>query len=70
MKLESAEEKAELIKDLISLANSAIEKAYSIIGIDNKSNSIGADNLEEERIQQIEKRNNLDSNIEQTSRSY
>jgi tetratricopeptide (TPR) repeat protein len=53
LKLETADEKAEFIKDLISLANSATDKGYLIIGIDNKSDSIGIERLEEERIQQI-----------------
>ncbi len=53
LKLENADEKAEFIKDLISLTNSATHKGYLIIGVDNKSDSIGIDQFEEERIQQI-----------------
>jgi tetratricopeptide (TPR) repeat protein len=50
---DSAEQKAEFVKDIISLANSADEFGYLIIGVDKNSNYIGIDSLEEERIQQI-----------------
>lgn len=53
LNLESSDEKAEFIKDLISLANSVPEHGYLIIGIDNAKGRIGIKSLEEEKIQQI-----------------
>lgn len=53
LRLDTAEQKAEFVKDIISLVNSANELGYLIIGIDNKANFIGITVLEEERIQQI-----------------
>jgi tetratricopeptide (TPR) repeat protein len=52
--LDKAEEKAEFIKDIISLSNSAPQnKAYLLVGVDNAKYIIGIDKLEEERIQQL-----------------
>ena len=53
LKLESSDEKAEFVKDLISLANSVSDQGYLIIGVDNLNNRIGIKSLEEEKIQQI-----------------
>jgi tetratricopeptide (TPR) repeat protein len=51
--LDSALGKAEFVKDIISLANSAADAGYLLIGIENNGTIVGAGNLEEERIQQI-----------------
>ena len=52
--LDKAEEKAEFLKDIISLANSAPNhKGYLLIGIDDARYIVGIDELEEERIQQL-----------------
>ena len=51
--LDTAEQKAEFVKDIISLANSAGKSGYLIIGVDKNSNHVGIHSLEEERIQQI-----------------
>jgi tetratricopeptide (TPR) repeat protein len=53
LNLETAEQKAELVKDITSLANSAQDLGFLIIGIDKNSKLIGIDRFEEERIQQI-----------------
>ncbi len=53
LNLESSDEKAELIKDLVSLANSVNDHGYLIVGVDDNKRSIGITTLEEERIQQI-----------------
>ena len=52
--LDRAEEKAEFIKDVISLSNSAPQnKGYLLVGIDNNKYIAGTHELEEERIQQL-----------------
>jgi len=52
--LDKAEQKAEFIKDIISLSNSAPQnKGYLLVGIDNAKYIIGTAKLEEERIQQL-----------------
>lgn len=51
--LDSAAGKAEFVKDVISLANSASDTGYMLIGVENNGTIVGAGNLEEERIQQI-----------------
>ena len=52
--LDKAEEKAEFLKDIISLANSAPNhKGYLLIGVDDARYIVGIDDLEEERIQQL-----------------
>ena len=51
--LENSNEKAEFIKDLISLANSATDIGYLIIGVDNNGDLYGTEALSEERLQQI-----------------
>jgi tetratricopeptide (TPR) repeat protein len=52
--LDTAENKAELIKDVISLANSAPgNRGYILVGVDNDKYIVGFDKLEEERIQQL-----------------
>lgn len=51
--LSSAKGKAEFIKDIISLANSARDISYLLIGVDKNKSIVGTANLEEERIQQI-----------------
>ena len=53
LKLHSAREKAEFIKDILSLANSARDVGYLLVGVDDSKLIVGAANLEEERIQQI-----------------
>lgn len=51
--LTTARSKAELIKDVIALANSNRDGGYLLIGIADDKAIIGIQNLEEERIQQI-----------------
>ncbi len=51
--LDSAAGKAEFVKDVISLANSAADTGYMLIGVENNGTIVGSGNLEEERIQQI-----------------
>jgi len=51
--LDSAEGKAEFVKDVISLANSAPSGSFLLIGVDDDKYVVGVGNLEEERIQQI-----------------
>src|SRR5258706_11215155 len=52
--LESAEEKAEFIKDIISISNSAPQnKGYLLVGVNNAKYIVGIHSLEEERIQQL-----------------
>lgn len=51
--LESAPNKAEFIKDVISLANSAEPSGYMLVGIENNGTIVGCGHFEEERIQQI-----------------
>ncbi len=57
LNLDSDAAKAEFIKDVISIANSAIKGrnfiGYLLIGIADNGNVIGIDNIEEERIHQI-----------------
>jgi tetratricopeptide (TPR) repeat protein len=52
--LESAEEKAEFIKDIISLSNSAPQnRGFLLVGVNNAKYIVGTHDLEEERIQQL-----------------
>lgn len=51
--LGSSRNKAEFIKDVISLANSADHSGYLLIGIDDDKSIIGIAELNEERIQQV-----------------
>jgi tetratricopeptide (TPR) repeat protein len=51
--LDSAKVKAELVKDIIALANSDAPLSYLVIGVDDNKNIIGISKLGEERIQQI-----------------
>jgi tetratricopeptide (TPR) repeat protein len=51
--LDTAKVKAELVKDIIAVANSESKKGYLIIGIDDDKQIVGTAGLEEERIQQI-----------------
>jgi len=51
--LSSARGKAEFVKDLISLANSAEDSGCLIVGVDDNKQIIGIDELNEEQIQQI-----------------
>lgn len=53
LNLEATEQKAEFVKDIISLANSAKDIGFLIVGIDKNLNFIGINLFEEERIQQI-----------------
>jgi tetratricopeptide (TPR) repeat protein len=53
LNLESAKDKAEFVKDVISLANTAPDAGYLLIGVDDNKYVVGIKNLEEERIQQI-----------------
>lgn len=53
LNLQQAKGKAELIKDIIAIANSVKEVGYLIIGVNDDKTIIGIDKLEEERIQQI-----------------
>lgn len=51
--LDTTDGKAEFVKDIISLANSASESGCMLIGVDNNKQIVGIGILEEERIQQI-----------------
>ena len=51
--LDSARDKAELVKDVISIANSRQDIGYLLVGVDDCKYMVGIDALEEERIQQI-----------------
>ena len=51
--LELAEHKAEFVKDVLSIANSANEAGYLIVGVDDSGCIVGTTCLEEERMQQI-----------------
>src|SRR5688572_29063216 len=53
LNLRSADEKAEFIKDVIALSNSASDVGYLIIGVSNSKQYVGIDKLEEEQIQQV-----------------
>ena len=53
LNLNSADEKAEFIKDVIALANSASDAGYLIVGVDDSKLCIGINALEQEKIQQI-----------------
>jgi tetratricopeptide (TPR) repeat protein len=53
LNLNSADEKAEFIKDVIALANSASDAGYLILGVDDSKCYIGVHNLEEEKLQQV-----------------
>jgi tetratricopeptide (TPR) repeat protein len=51
--LDSAQQKAEFIKDIIALANSAKETAFMFIGVANEKQLFGIPFLDEERYQEI-----------------
>ena len=51
--LGSAPSKAEFIKDVIALANSAEPIGYMLVGVENNGTIVGWERFEEERIQQI-----------------
>lgn len=53
LNLDLASEKAEFIKDVISIANSKLNIGYLLVGIANDGAFIGTNAIEEERIQQI-----------------
>jgi tetratricopeptide (TPR) repeat protein len=53
LKLDSAQDKAEFVKDVISLANSSTDVGYLLIGIDNNKYIVGLNQLPEEQIQQV-----------------
>lgn len=51
--LNSADSKAEFIKDVVSLANTAVPNGFLLIGIDDNKYIVGTNKMEETRIQQI-----------------
>jgi tetratricopeptide (TPR) repeat protein len=51
--LDNARDRAELVKDVIALANTPRPTCYLLIGVDNDRNITGIGSLDEERIQQI-----------------
>jgi tetratricopeptide (TPR) repeat protein len=51
--LQHAEGKAELVKDVIAIANTAADTGYLLVGVDKSGLIVGIENLEEERIQQV-----------------
>jgi tetratricopeptide (TPR) repeat protein len=51
--LSSARKRAEFIKDIIALANSANDIGYLIIGVDKNKSFVGFDQIEEEQYQQV-----------------
>lgn len=51
--LDTRRGKAELIKDIVAIANSGLEEGYLIIGVDDSKQIVGVAFLDEERIQQI-----------------
>jgi hypothetical protein len=51
--LKSGKGKAEFVKDVVALANSAPDGGYLLIGVDYDKSIVGIGELEEERIQQI-----------------
>jgi predicted HTH transcriptional regulator len=53
LNLKLGSDKAEFIKDIISLANLMSGSGYLVIGVDDDGNIIGIDKLEEEQIQHI-----------------
>jgi tetratricopeptide (TPR) repeat protein len=53
LKLDSAQDKAEFIKDVISLANSSTNVGYLLFGVDDDKYIVGISQLPEEQIQQI-----------------
>jgi len=53
LKLDSAQDKAEFIKDVISLANSSPNVSYLLFGVDDNKYIVGINQLPEEQIQQI-----------------
>ena len=53
LNLSTAKEKSEFVKDIISLANSSLEEGYLIIGVDDDGKILGADDVGEEKLQQI-----------------
>jgi tetratricopeptide (TPR) repeat protein len=55
MDLNSARNKAEFIKDIISLANSSPDIGYLLLGVNDNKYIVGIKKLDEERIQQVAK---------------
>lgn len=53
LSLDKAHPKAELIKDILSIANTTTSEGYLLVGVDDDGRIIGIDSLDEERIQQI-----------------
>lgn len=53
LNLSAAKEKSEFVKDIISLANSSLEEAYLIIGVDDNGDILGTNDVGEEQLQQI-----------------
>jgi hypothetical protein len=51
--LDGAREKAELIKDIIAIANTVLESGYLLIGVNDSGEPVEIKGLPEERIQQI-----------------
>ena len=51
--LETARGKSEFIKDVVSIANSAPDSGYILVGVDDSKLIVGIKELEEERMQQI-----------------
>jgi tetratricopeptide (TPR) repeat protein len=53
LELHSARGKAEFVKDIVSLANSAPDVGYLLVGVEDNRYIVGTTEVEEERIQQI-----------------
>ncbi len=53
--LNSARNKAEFIKDIISLANSSPDVGYLLVGVNDNKYIVGINRLDEEQIQQVAK---------------
>lgn len=53
LEISSAANKAEFLKDIISLANSSFDRGYLIVGIDDNKTYLGTSDLDEEQIQQV-----------------
>ena len=51
--LDTARSKAELVKDIIAIANSEAPRGYLLIGVDDNKQVVGVSALNEEQIQQI-----------------
>lgn len=51
--LNTANGKAEFVKDVIAIANSSTTSGFLLIGVENNKSVVGTTSLEEERIQQV-----------------